>query len=78
VLVGHLPSNGDRAALADDLLTCDRPSGGGRHSGGPVMTSFAPARGNASFWHLIVLFLGLAGLADGLAPKERRYAHGRD
>ncbi len=42
------------------------------------MTSFAPARGNASFWHLIVLFLGLAGLADGLAPKERRYAHGRD
>jgi hypothetical protein len=24
-------------------------------------------------WHLAVLFLGLTGLADGLAPKERRY-----
>lgn len=23
-------------------------------------------------WHLAVLFLGLTGLADGLAPKERR------
>jgi hypothetical protein len=29
-------------------------------------------------WHLAVLFLGLTGLADGLAPKERRYALARD
>ena len=29
---------------------------------------------NAGLAHLTVLFLGLTGLADGLAPKERRYA----
>src|SRR5581483_6492931 len=33
-----------------------------------------PTNGNACLRHLTVLFLLLAGLADGLAPKERRYA----
>jgi len=38
----------------------------------------SPPIGRVRRWHEVfsVLFLGLTGLADGLAPKERRYAIG--
>jgi hypothetical protein len=84
VPIADLAPDRHRPALGRDSLFGVRPRQSGCPAAGdspdrghgpdrPFIHCLIAARGNAGFWHLVVLFLGLAGLADGLAPKERRY-----
>ena len=69
-------ADGDRSLLAGIPLQQGGPRGVARRAGARRAGYGLPGTRLRLIAAFIVLFLVLAGLADGLAPKERRYAQG--